>query len=493
MEPVVDTTGGRVRGTTVGGTAVFKGIPYAAAPFGELRFAAPGPVPRWDGVRPATEFGPTAPKAPYAPPIDQLLHEPSIPGEDVLGLNVWSPDLSGSLPVIVWIHGGAFVHGSSAVALYDGANFARDGVVFVGINYRLGAEGFALLDDAPANRGLLDQVAALAWVRDNIAAFGGDPDRVTIAGESAGAMSVVSLLAMPAARGLFRRAIAQSGAGHSVMSAGTARTVAGALSAMLGVAPTRAAFAGIEPKVLVDAQERLTARIRSERDPATWGEIATDSMAFEPCVDGTVLPGRPIDLVGKGAGSDVDVLIGHNDDEMTLFFVPLGVDGLLDEAAARGLAAAYGLTDPEAFDAYRRARPDARPGDTAMHIVRDWMYRIPVLRVAEARTVHDAETHVYRFDWKSPLFDGRLGATHALDIGFVFDNLHLPQAAALAGSAPPQELATRMHRAWVDFATTGSPGWPPYGDERTEMLFGDTCATVDDHEADLRTLWDGIR
>src|SRR5690606_37542735 len=184
----------------------------------------------------------------------QLLHEPSIPGEDVLGINVWSPDLSGSLPVIVWIHGGAFAHGSSAVALYDGANFARDGVVFVSINYRLGAEGFALLDDAPANRGLLDQVAALEWVRDNIAAFGGDPDRVTIAGESAGAMSVVSLLAMPAARGLFRRAIAQSGAGHSVMSAGTARTVAGALGAMLGVARTHAVFAGIEPKVLVHAQ-----------------------------------------------------------------------------------------------------------------------------------------------------------------------------------------------------------------------------------------------
>lgn len=492
MESVVETAYGRVQGTTVpdtlNGVTVFKGIPYADTPFGANRFTAPQPVSPWDGVRSAVEFGPTAPKAPYPPPIDQFLKEPSIAGEDILNLNVWTPDVTASLPVIVWIHGGAFTHGSSAAPIYDGANFARDGVVFVSINYRLGAEGFALIDDAPANRGLLDQVAALEWVRDNIAAFGGNPDLVTIVGESAGAMSVVSLLAMPSAKGLFRRAVAQSGAGHSVMSEKTARKVSSALAESLEVEPTRAGFASVPPEHLVDAQERLTARIRSEPDPAKWGEIVTDSLAFEPCVDGSVLPGRPIDLIAEGSSSDVDLLIGHNDDEMTLFLVPSGVDEMIDENSMRALVAKYGFTDPNSVDTYRETKPGATPGQVAMHILRDWMYRIPAIRVAEARS---ADTYLYRFDWKSPVLDGRLGATHALDIGFVFDNL--PSARALAGPTPPQDLADRMHRTWVTFATTGSPGWAAYGESRTEMRFGDVCDTVDDFEGDLRVLWDELR
>lgn len=492
MEPVVETTSGRVQGTidpdTPIGVAAFKGIPYAAAPFGEYRFAAPQPVRPWDGVRSAVEFGSTAPKAPYPPPIDRFLDEPSIPGDDILNLNVWTPDVRASLPVLVWIHGGAFTRGSSAAPLYDGAAFARDGVVFVSINYRLGAEGFALIDDAPANRGLLDQVAALEWVRDNISAFGGNPDQVTVAGESAGAMSVVSLVAMPAARGLFRRAVAQSGAGHSVMSAETARKVSTALGESLGVEPTRTGFAEVPPERLVETQERLTTRIRSEPDPAKWGEIVTDSLAFEPCVDGIVLPGRPIDRIAEGSGADVELLVGHNDDEMTLFFAPSGVDRMLDDGAMRALAAQYGLTDADAVDRYRTVRPDATPGEVAMHILRDWMYRIPAIRLAEARP---ADTYLYRFGWKSPVLDGRLGATHALDIGFVFDNL--ARSRALTGPNPPQKLADEMHRAWVSFATTGSPGWPAYGESRTEMKFGEIGETEVDFEADLRRLWDELR
>jgi para-nitrobenzyl esterase len=493
MEPVVETDRGRVRGVVSGGVAAFKGIPYAAAPVGDLRFAAPAPAPAWEGVRDATHYGPTAPKPPYRTPLDKLLPDPSIPGDDFLNLNVWTPDLTASLPVFVWIHGGAFVHGSGAVPFYDGTNFARDGVVFVSINYRLGALGFALLDDAPANRGLLDQVAALQWVRDNIAAFGGNPDLVTIAGESAGAMSVTALLSMPAAEGLFRRAIAQSGAGHAVMSAATARRVSAALAEALEVEPTRAGLTSVTPDELIGAQEALVERIRSDPNPETWGEIAADSMAFAPCVDGDVLSARPIDRIADGASSDVDVLIGTNADEFTLFFVPFGVDAAIDENLLRMLTGVHGLDVDAALAVYRETRPGATPGQLLMDVLRDRMFRIPALRVAEARAVLDAPTYVYRFDWGSPQFDGRLGATHALEIGFVFDNLSVAENSPLAGRKPPQALADRMHQAWVAFASTGLPGWGRYGETRTEMTFGNECGPVDDPDAAVRVLWDGIR
>lgn len=490
MTLVVETTAGRVAGTSVGGIGVFKGIPYAAPPFGEHRFAAPQPPQPWDGIRDATEFGATAPKTPYPAPIDRLLVEPDIAGDDILNLNVWTPAPGASLPVIVWIHGGAFAYGCSAADLYDGTHFARDGVVFVSMNYRLGAEGFALIDGAPANRGLLDQVAALEWVRDNIAAFGGNPDLVTIMGESAGGMSVVSLMAMPSARGLFRRAIAESGAGSNALAADTARIVSTELAGILGVDPTRGGFADVAPDDLVAAQNEVATRIRTQPDPDKWREITTHVMAFEPCIDGEVLPDLPLEKLADGASTNVDLLIGHNADEMTLFFVPSDADRAIDDGTLTAIAALHGLTD---LAAYRSAYPDESPGRVLMRILRDWMYRIPALRVAEARAAHEAPTYVYRFEWRTPLYDGRLGATHALEVPFVFDNLHVPSSRNLTGPTPPTELAEHMHRVWVTFATTGSPGWAPYGESRTEMLFGDTCSTVDDDEADLRTVWDGVR
>src|SRR5829696_8437568 len=228
-EPTVRTTSGAVRGRNRDGVHAYLGIPYAAPPFGPRRFGAPQPPQPWDDVRDATAYGPTVPKPPYVPPYDLLLPEPVIPGEDCLNLNVWTPDPGGAgLPVFVWVHGGAFVNGSGAVPVYDGAAFARDGVVCVTVNYRLGVEGFLhFADDGPANRGLLDQLAALRWVQDNIAAFGGDPARVTVGGESAGAMSIGCLLAMSSARGLFARAILQSGAGHHASSEPTATRIGG--------------------------------------------------------------------------------------------------------------------------------------------------------------------------------------------------------------------------------------------------------------------------
>src|SRR5580700_4058395 len=240
QQPVVRLRDGAVRGTVSAGVLAFLGIPYAAPPFGANRMLPPQPVPAWDGERDATAFGPTAPKGDYPPAYVPLFPEVVIPGEDCLNLNVWTPDPGTSgLPVLVWIHGGSFMNGSGSLGEYDGSAFARDGVVCVTINYRLAADGFLFLDDGIVNLGLLDQLAALRWVQDNISLFGGDPARVTVAGESAGAMSVTTLLSMPLAVGLFAQAIAESGAGAHTLTVSQGQLVGQYLAAALGVPAER--------------------------------------------------------------------------------------------------------------------------------------------------------------------------------------------------------------------------------------------------------------
>ncbi len=494
MDPVVTIAQGQVRGAEKDGVLSFKAIPYAAAPFGPNRFAAPQPAPGWDGIREALEYGPTCPAGPYPDILEALLPEPRIPGEECLNLNVWTPAIDGERrPVLVWIHGGGFTNGSNAVGGYDGSRFARDGVVCVAINYRLAADGFLLLEDAPANRGMLDQIAALRWVRENIAAFGGDPDAVTIAGESAGGMSVTTLLSMPAAEGLFQRAVAQSGAGHHVLTRETAAKVTAALAEQLGVEATVEGFAAVPMETFVAAQQALAASVNAQPDPAKWGELTRNLMLFEPVVDGAILPARPIDAIAQGAGSGVDVLTGSNADEYALFLVPSGAVDFIDDALLAGAVAMVG-GDPETVIAsYRAARPDATPGELMMAAVGDWFFRIPAIRVAEARQARGADTFVYEFCWPSPQFDGRLGACHALEVGFVFDNLDDPLAEPLAGAAPPQSLADEMHGAWVAFVKTGSPGWAPYGADRTTRRFDLVSATVNDPGAAQRLVWEGAR
>jgi para-nitrobenzyl esterase len=491
---VVNIRQGRLRGVVEDGIASFKGIPYAAAPFAEKRFEPPQPAAPWDGVRDALGYGPTVIKPPYFPPFDELLPEPAIEGEECLNLNIWTPDPAASgLPVMVWIHGGAFSNGSGAVPTYDGSRFARDGIVLVTINYRLGVDGFLFLGDGVSNLGLLDQVAALEWVRDNIASFGGDPGTVTVFGESAGGMSVTTLLSMPRAKALFKRVIAQSGAGHHALTPATATRVGGYLADKLGVAADRKAIAKVSIEKITEAQVALSTEAFTVPDPVKWGEVAANLMPFEPVIDGELLPALPIAGIAAGAGSHVDLLVGTNLEEQRLFMVPNGAIGYISATIVDMAAAAYRLP-ADAVEIYRSSRPDATPGDLLAAISTDWFFRIPAIRLAEAHAKGTGGTYMYEFAWRSPLFRGKLGACHALEIGFAFDTLDASGAEKLTGPNPPQTLADAMHKAWVDFAKTGNPGWDGYDTEsRTVMRFDERSSVVVNPASEERELWEGIR
>jgi para-nitrobenzyl esterase len=494
-EPVVRLADGTVRGTTVAGVSAFLGIPYAAAPFGANRMRAPQAVPRWDGEREATAFGPTVPKGDYPPQYATLFPEVVIPGEECLNLNVWTPDLGAAgLPVLVWIHGGSFMNGSSSVGEYDGAAFARDGVVCVSINYRLAAEGFLFLDDGIVNLGLLDQLAALRWVQDNISLFGGDPARVTVAGESAGAMSVTTLLSMPLSAGLFAQAIAESGAGAHTLTVSQGRMVGEYLAAALGVPAERSAFAGVPLDKLVQAASDLVVEVQTAPDPARWGSLALSLLPFAPVVDGSVLPAAPLPAFAAGQGSGVPLLIGSNRDEARLFLVAAGTIDLIDAVTLGAVAGAYGLPDA-GLAVYSGNRPGDSAGDVMAAVITDWFFRIPAVRVAEARFgTGSGRTWMYRFDYPAPSSNYGLGSCHGAEIPFVFDTLGLPSVRARLGSSPSQAVADRVHRVWVDFVTSGAPGWAAYdAARRTTGLLAEDVAVVDDPAGDERAVWEGIR
>jgi para-nitrobenzyl esterase len=491
--PVVRVEGGLLRGRELGGVCVFLGVPYAAAPIGANRFRPAAPVTGWDGVRDAVRFGATVPRPGYPAPFDRLFVDPVIAGENYLNLNIWTlqPDGSG-LPVMVWIHGGAFLHGSAAMPLYDGTAFARNGIMLVTVNYRLGALGFGLFPDSPANLGLHDQLAALRWVQQNITAFGGDPSQVTIFGQSSGGASVAALLSSPAGRGLFGRAIVQSAGATPLLTAADARLVTADLAARLDVAPRAAAFSDIDTVTLLAAQQALINDLTRDPDAARWGRsVVASGMAFGTVLDGQLLTAAPKEAIAAGAGRDIPLLVGSTLDEHRLFLVPTGH---ADATTVEALSAAvdHAGWDQRIVDTYAANRLGASPGDLWAAICTDAYFRLPAVRLAEAHQKGGGTSYLYEFAWRSPT--DRLGACHAVELPFVFDTTAHPAAQPLLGTNPPQQLATAMHAAWLQFARHGHPDWPDYNPTtRPVVSFNHpACELVNDPRGDERALWDGI-
>jgi para-nitrobenzyl esterase len=503
-DPLVKTSNGAVRGRYEQGVATFKGIPFAAPPVGQRRFAAPVPPQSWDGVREASTFSPTPPQVDFSsqrmPGLDlrPIAGEGWRKGEDYLTLNVWTPEPGKQgLPVMVFIYGGAFVSGGSATPLYDGTPFARDGVVMVSFNYRLGIEGFLPLSGGETNVGLRDQIAALTWVQDNIAAFGGDPNKVTIFGESAGALSIDTLLAVPSAAGLFQRAISQSGGAQHTMSSEQAMRVAARLGEILGVAPTRESIASFSFEQLIVAQSQMLPGLldlTTAQDVDPTGGLTL----FLPVRDGDLISAQPVDAVRRGASTTVDLLIGTNSQEMNLYYVPTGFLSLIDNDVKVCERIRERHPEPEKLvAAYRASRPDASSGELFSAIMTDWMFYLPSVRLAEAHAPHAGGTYLYEFAWPSPTFDNKLAACHGLELGFVFDTLDTPGLIGpqgLVGENPPIELARRIHHTWITFATTGDPGWVPYNtQQRSVMRINTTWEILTDPRPLERQVWDGAR
>jgi para-nitrobenzyl esterase len=487
-QPEVRAAAGTLRGSREAGVAVFRGIPFAEPPVGALRFAAPRPAQAWNGVREAVSYGPPPPQAGFFGMDEQAQHAT----DDWLTVNVWSPELDpgAGRPVMVWIQGGGYVIGMSSLPEFDGGHLARDGgVVVVTFNYRVGIEGFAQIEGAPANRGLLDQVAALAWIRDNIRAFGGDPGQVTIFGQSAGGGSVAALLAMPRASGLFRRAIAQSLPG-TFFTPELAADIAATCAAELGLRPTVADLSTETPARLSAAGDAVTTKIGQWTQ--RWGQPAQRTIPFAPVIDGDILPVTPWQALAGRAGRDVDLVIGHTRNEQRLF---LAIEGMLGQVTEEQAATALDVfaPGPDGARRYRDSFPAAGPEELYEVVHSDWLFRMPSLHLAEAQTTGGGRAYLFELTWSAPGMGGALGACHGLDVPLIFGNLDRGQPAMLIGEGPTpeaEELSARIRAAWTAFATHGDPGWPAYDTRQrlTQLLDAQPAVTAYPEQAS-RLIW----
>ncbi|MCX5384388.1 carboxylesterase/lipase family protein [Streptomyces sp. NBC_00083] len=517
--PVVDLKAGRLRGAVEEGVTVFRAVPYATPPVGPLRWRPAQPHPGWSGVRDATADGPSVPQM-YAEGGDPVLGGHGSPpfDEDCLTLNIWTPAVdAGRRPVLFWIHGGGFVSGSGSMPIYSGEEFARDGdIVVVSINYRTGPLGYLYLgdeldaagkgrgaeegEDRPCATGagnfwLTDQLAALRWVHDNITHFGGDPDTITVAGQSGGAVSTAALAGHPEARGMLKRVILQSpplGLDIPAPAAYLERTAA--YLQFAGAADVDELRELPWPRLIEAAGALFGHTMR-------WGYWPTP---FLPVRDGVTLHEHPGRTLLDDAAADIDVMIGWTREEANFgFALDAGyAEATRDQVVAR-IAEVFD-TDAEAvYAAYARTRPGARPVDVLMDLITDELFRVPCLELAEARAASGRPVWAYQFDLPAPVHDGRLAAAHCLELPFVFHNFdkwsHVPLVRGIA-PAVRDGLADTMHQAWIAFVRTGNPNhagvpeWERYGAEsRATMRFDSVVTSVNDLAGHSRTLHEGRR
>jgi para-nitrobenzyl esterase len=510
MKPVnVVTTAGVVRGFWRAGSAAFLGIPFAEPPIGDLRFAPPVAHRPWDGVFDATRYGAT-PQRGMSPGFT-MIPEPSFPGESTLTVNVFTPQpgpvaADALLPVLVYIHGGGYTAGSPSSPWYDGEAFNRDGVVTASVSYRLGFDGFGWISDVAPNRAALDWLLALAWVQDNIAAFGGDPSRVTIAGQSAGGGAVLTLVTMPAAQGLFARAIAISPVA-TVLTRERAEAVGRRLAALGGVDPTRAALSTLSEARVFELQERAAQEAAASRTGADSGVGAaseTDAaspdgdplaavaamlgnhLPLGPHVDGALITLPTADAVRAGNGHTIPLLLGTTDHEFTLALDD--ARELLASMPGADALVRVGLPRAAAED-YAAAHPELDTARLVGQYVTDVTFRQPAVEIADARaatTDPSVGTWLYGFGWRSAVFGE---AVHCLDLPFFFDALHRDGVEAITGPRPPQGLADDIHRAAVSFIRGGGPGWPAWDrDTRVVRRYDSPSSVVADGYRDIRLL-----
>lgn len=508
---VVKTTGGRVQGLVEHDISVFKGIPYGAPPIGEARFLPPRPAEPWDDVLVADAFGAPAmqlyerphsgePLAMQLATVFPMRAETKIDNEDALFLNVWTPAADdGKRPVLVWLHGGGYAYGSGAWPMYDGANLARKGdVVVVTLNHRLNAFGYLHLAEIlgedyaqSGNAGLLDLVLALHWVRDNVAAFGGDPDNVTIMGESGGGSKVSHLMAMPAAKGLFHKAIVQSGPGLTAVPAGAATRTARAILAELGLGsatPDR-----VRERLISLPAERILDAVRAAQAKA--GD-AFDALPLAPVVDGAVLPRHPFEPDAPAQSANVPLLIGWNKDEMTIFNISAPWFGTLGEAELETrVRELVGEKADSVLTAYRALYPDYTPTYLYNAIAGDtWALRGSVLQAERKAAQRAAPVFMYYLTWETPVGGGVFKSPHTLEIPLVFANVD--KALALTGDSPAaRRVEHAMASSWIAFARTGTPqneavpAWPPYDVERrATLVFDAEPRVVEDPKGRIREL-----
>lgn len=508
-EIIVETTSGRIQGARDEHGAAFLGVPYAAPPTGALRFLPPRPHPGWAGVRDATRFGDRAVQgAAPGSERDFLPEHRGAISEDCLVLNVWTPATEGSRPVLVWIHGGGFMSGSGAWPITDGDRLAeREDVVVVTLNHRLGLLGFLHLGGVlgedyamSGNVGMLDVVAALAWVHDNVAAFGGDPERVTIFGQSGGAGKVSALLAMPDALSLFHRAVLQSGTGRGQgsgpgMPIEEADDIANRVLAHLGLTPATAGkLLELPADQLLDAQREML---------KSWTPGSAGGRNFRPVVEGRSLPAHPWTAMAEGASAHIPIMIGSTLEE-TLIFTwamepefranPTGFS-ISEDDLRRRLSSHLGDATDATIAHYRRTHEGASNFQIYTAISSDFL-RIGVIEHAQRKLAGGGEPpYTYLFTWRSPVHGGALGASHTFEIPYVFSTTD----RALATEAGPAALVEAMSGAWAEFARSGSPNrsglapWSPYSTgERPTMIFNEESGVELDPLKVDREYWAGL-